>query len=170
MTTSTNCGFNISRRRFLAGAGGLTFCVAIGTDGIRLMSEAQANTASRAMNAWVRIAPDGVVTILSAGAEMGQGSMTSLPLIIAEEMDADWSKVAIEWAPADAGVYGYTFNNQRMMAIVGSRAVMLYFDQLRLAGASLSRRGWRLRLDTTAAGASVQSWTQRSSERSPISV
>jgi len=105
MTTRSDSGFDISRRRFLAGAGGLTFCVAIGTDGIRLMSEAQAS-ASRAMNAWVRIAPDGVVTILSAGAEMGQGSMTSLPLIIAEEMDADWSKVAIEWAPADADVYG----------------------------------------------------------------
>ena len=139
MTTSTKSGIDLSRRRFLAGAGGLTFCVAIGTDGIRLMSEAQANTASRAMNAWVRIAPDGVVTILSAGAEMGQGSMTSLPLIIAEEMDADWSKVAIEWAPADAGVYGYTMNNQRMMAIVGSRAVMLYFNQLRVAGAQVRK-------------------------------
>ena len=56
---------------------------------------------------WVRIAPDGTVTILSAGAEMGQGSMTNLPMILAEEMDADWSRVAIEMAPADAGVYGY---------------------------------------------------------------
>ena len=60
------------------------------------------------MTPWVRIAPDGTITILTAGAEMGQGSMTSLPLIVAEEMDADWSKVAIEWAPADAEVYGYT--------------------------------------------------------------
>ena len=59
----------------------------------------------------MRIAPDGTVTILTAGAEMGQGSMTSLPMIVAEEMDADWSKVALEWAPADAEVYGYTFSN-----------------------------------------------------------
>jgi isoquinoline 1-oxidoreductase beta subunit len=138
MTTRSDSGFDISRRRFLAGAGGLTFCVAIGTDGIRLMSEAQAS-ASRAMNAWVRIAPDGVVTILSAGAEMGQGSMTSLPLIIAEEMDADWSKVAIEWAPADADVYGYEVDGRRSMVIAGSRAVMMYFDQLRLAGAQVRK-------------------------------
>ena len=138
MDTISKSGFNVSRRRFLQGAGGLSFCIAIGTDGIRLVPEAQASTA-RALNAWVRIAPDGQVTILSPGAEMGQGSMTSLPLIVAEEMDADWSKVAIEWAPADAGVYGYSMNNNRMMAIVGSRAVMLYFNQLRVAGAQVRK-------------------------------
>jgi isoquinoline 1-oxidoreductase beta subunit len=138
MTAIRKTSVNVSRRRFLQGAGGLTFCIAIGTDGIRLVSEARANTA-RSLNAWVRIAPDGVVTILSAGAEMGQGSMTSLPLIVAEEMDADWSKVAIEWAPADAGVYGYTMGGNRLMAIVGSRAVMLYFDQLRIAGAQVRK-------------------------------
>jgi isoquinoline 1-oxidoreductase beta subunit len=138
MTISTKATFNASRRRFLAGAGGLTFCIAIGTDGISLVSEAQASSA-HAMNAWVRIAPDGVVTILSAGAEMGQGSMTSLPLIVAEEMDADWSKVAIEWAPADADVYGYEAGGRRSMVIAGSRAVMMYFDQLRLAGAQVRK-------------------------------
>ncbi|HEX9673272.1 MAG TPA: molybdopterin cofactor-binding domain-containing protein [Burkholderiales bacterium] len=138
MTTSTNSTFSLSRRRFLAGAGGLTFCIAAGTDGIRLVTEAQASAAGM-VNAWVRIAPDGIVTILSAGAEMGQGSMTSLPLIVAEEMDADWSKVAIEWAPADAGVYGYAMGSNRLMAIVGSRAVMLYFDQLRVAGAQVRK-------------------------------
>ena len=93
----------------------------------------------KAIGAWVKIAPDGTVTIYSAGAEMGQGSMSSLPIIVAEEMDADWDKVKIEFAPADAERYGYMFNDSRMMSIVGSRAVQLYYTQLRLAGAQVRK-------------------------------
>jgi isoquinoline 1-oxidoreductase beta subunit len=132
----------ISRRDLLAGLGGLTFCAALGTDGIRLVAQAQANAlANAAVSPWVRIAPDGTITIFSAGAEMGQGSMTSLPLIVAEEMDADWSKVKIEWAPADAAVYGYKnpLGSEQMMSIVGSRAVQLYYTQLRMAGAQVRK-------------------------------
>src|SRR5215472_9130502 len=132
-----------SRRSVLAGLGGMAFCIAVGNDGVRLMSQAQANALANApINPWVRIAPDGKITILSAGAEMGQGSMTSLPLIVAEEMDADWSKVAIEWTPADASIYGYKnpFGTEQLMWIVGSRAVQLYFIQLRTAGAQVGRR------------------------------
>src|SRR3954449_4801866 len=109
---------NLSRRSVLAGLGGMAFCIAVGNDGVRLMSQAQANTlANMPVTPWVRIAPDGRITILSAGAEMGQGSMTSLPLIVAEELDADWSKVAIEWTPADAKVYGYKdpFGTENLM-------------------------------------------------------
>src|SRR4051812_40844741 len=111
----------ISRRSMLAGLGGMTFCLALGTDGLRLIGEAQANAMANAqITPWVRVAPDGTITILTAGAEMGQGSMTGLPVIAAEEMDADWSKVKIEWAPADATVYGYKdpFGPSRMMWIV----------------------------------------------------
>src|SRR5438045_7277491 len=97
----------MDRREFIKVSGTLSFAIALGADGLRLMNEAQAATAQR-VNAWVRIAPDGTVTILTAGAEMGQGSMTSLPLVVADEMDADWSKVKLEWAPADPKVYGYT--------------------------------------------------------------
>jgi isoquinoline 1-oxidoreductase beta subunit len=130
----------VSRRGVLAGLGGMSFCMALGADGFRLIGEAQANTMANAqVTPWVRIAPDGTVTIYSAGAEMGQGSMTSLALIVAEELDADWSKVKIEFAPADADIYGYTFQNQRMMAIVGSRAVQLYYGNLRTAGAQVRK-------------------------------
>src|SRR5215467_3199333 len=133
---------DISRRGVIAGLGGMAFCVAVGNDGVRLMSQAQANAlANAAISPWVRIAPDGNITILSAGAEMGQGSMTSLPLIVAEEMDADWSKVAIEWAPADPNIYGYKnpVGTENLMWIVGSRAVQLYFTQLRIAGAQVRK-------------------------------
>src|SRR6185436_10771792 len=51
----------------------------------------------------------------------------------------DWSKVKIEFAPADAAVYGYTFQNSKQMAIVGSRAVMLYYNDLRIAGAQVRK-------------------------------
>src|SRR5437899_1843469 len=133
---------HISRRGAIAGLGGLAFCIAVGSDGVRLMSQAQANTLANAqVTPWVRIAPDGKITILTAGAEMGQGSMTSLPLIVAEEMDADWGKVALEWVPADAKVYGYKdpFGTENLMWIVGSRAVQLYFTQLRTAGAQVRK-------------------------------
>ncbi len=131
---------NISRRGVLAGLGGMSFCLALGVDGVSLVPEAQANALANAqVTPWVRIAPDGTVTIYSAGAEMGQGSMTSLALILAEELDADWSKVKIEFAPADADIYGYTFQNQKMMAIVGSRAVQLYYANLRTAGAQVRK-------------------------------
>src|SRR4029453_9815891 len=131
-------GPEISRRGVLAG--GMTFCLALSTDGVRLLGEAQANAMANANGTpGGRIAPHGTITILSAGAEMGQGSMTSLPLILAEEMDADWSKVKIEWAPADPTIYGYTFQNAKAMAIVGSRAVMLYYNGLRTAGAQVRK-------------------------------
>jgi isoquinoline 1-oxidoreductase beta subunit len=131
----------ISRRGLLAGLGGLSFCLAFATNGLRLVPPpAEADTVEAiTVTPWVRIAADGTITILTPGAEMGQGSMTSLPLILAEEMDADWSKVVHEWAPADAEVYGYRIGHNREMAIVGSRAVMSYFGDLRIAGAQVRK-------------------------------
>src|SRR5436305_8848238 len=128
----------MDRREFFKASGTLSFAIALGADGLGLMNEAQAATAQR-VNAWVRIAPDGTVTILTAGAEMGQGSMTSLPLVVADEMDADWSKVRLEGAPADPKVYGYSVRGEQRMTIAGGRAVMSYYDQLRIAGAQVRK-------------------------------
>ncbi len=71
--------------------------------------------------------------------------MTSLPLIVAEEMDADWSKVSIEWAPTNPNLYGYGAPNARSMWIVGSRAVMVYYNQLRIAAPRCARCSYRTR-------------------------
>jgi isoquinoline 1-oxidoreductase beta subunit len=137
----TNSGRNgFSRRTVLAGIGGLSFSLALGADGVRLTSAAQSETSeARRMSAWVRIAPDDTIHIYSAGAEMGQGSLTSLAVIVAEEMDADWSKVVVEFAPSEAEPYGYAVGNGRSMAIVGSNAVRRYYTDLRMAGAQVRK-------------------------------
>jgi isoquinoline 1-oxidoreductase beta subunit len=129
----------ISRRGLLAGIGGMTFCFAFGTDGVRLLPAAKAADGSVKLSPWVSIAPDGTITILTV-TEMGQGSGTSIPLMIAEEMDADWSKVKLAWAPSDTETYGWPDRNGgRNMSITGSRAVMMYWHDLRAAGAQVRK-------------------------------
>lgn len=130
----------ISRRSFLGGAAGLTFAIGIGPDGMALLTSANAKTAASAIGAWVRIAPNDQITIITPAAEMGQGSMTGVPIALAEELDADWSKVSLKMAPADAATYGYTGRRGgKSMRIVGSRAVMSYFDPMRIAGAQVRK-------------------------------
>ena len=60
----------------------------------------------KALSPGISIGTDDTITIMSPATEMGQGSMTSLPLIIAEELDADWNKVRIVPAPAIDAIYG----------------------------------------------------------------
>ena len=58
-----------------------------------------------APNAWIRIGSDGLVTIIVDRSEMGQGVMTALPMLVAEELEVEWSAIRIEQAPA-AAIYG----------------------------------------------------------------
>src|SRR6476469_2994199 len=89
---------SVTRRSFVEGAAGLTFAFALG--GVARIPEALGAMPGAKINAWVSIGADNTVTILCPAAEMGQGVLTSLPLILAEELDADWSKVKVEFAPA----------------------------------------------------------------------
>lgn len=130
----------LTRRGFLGGAAGLSFAVVVGPGGFTLLSPARAAAGAFNIGAWVRIAPDDAVTIVTPAAEMGQGSMTGVPVALAEELDADWSKVTLEMAPAEPETYGYaSWGGRKSMGIYGSRAVMMYFDQMRLAGAQVRK-------------------------------
>ncbi len=139
MATTPASGMGISRRQFLGGAAGITFAVGIGSQGAWLVADAAANTAGYDIGAWVRITPDNKITIITPAAEMGQGSMTGVPVALAEELDADWSQVTLQMAPAEPQIYGYGSGNNKRMMIVGSRAVRSYFEQMRLAGAQVRK-------------------------------
>ena len=133
----------VSRRNFLKTAAGLSFVFAIAPDALAPGDEALADTARPdgpyAPNVWLTIAPDGTITVVSPAAEMGQGSFTTLPLIIAEELDADWSQVRpifpTDWDGKKFGnpAYDYAFQTSASASVHG------YFTPLRLAGAQARR-------------------------------
>jgi isoquinoline 1-oxidoreductase beta subunit len=125
---------DISRRGFMVGAAGMTFAVAAGA---RINSAAAARRGDVTLSPWVTISTDDTVAIMSPAAEMGQGSLTSLPLILAEELDADWAKVRIVVAPPNDELYknpafGYMYT-------AGSNAVTSYFKPLRQFGAQVRK-------------------------------
>src|SRR5271156_2079992 len=68
-------------------------------------SEDQEKKPVNPFNAWVRITPDNQVTLILGKSEMGQGIMTALPMILAEELSLDWTKVKIDQAPTDPTIY-----------------------------------------------------------------
>src|SRR5438105_9147286 len=116
---------SISRRQVMIGAARLSFAFVLGAPLARAATLATERT-GKALSPWVSIAPDGSITIMSAATEMGQGSMTSLPLILAEDLDADWSKVQVVAAPTIEAVYGNPgFGG--MMYTAGSNAVRSYY-------------------------------------------
>ncbi|MCC7483550.1 MAG: xanthine dehydrogenase family protein molybdopterin-binding subunit [Burkholderiales bacterium] len=121
----------------MRGACGFTFGIAATIPGFLEAPAARAQAGRGvAMNAWVTLHTDGTVTILSPASEMGQGSRTALAVIVAEEMDADWSKVRIEPAPPRGKLYGNpAFGGEQYTA--GSATIRGYFNSLRQFGAQV---------------------------------
>lgn len=141
-TDSNMLAAPLSRRGFLAFSGGLSFSVALGTGLTAAGADAlaQATEAGLKANVWVTIGTDDSVVVMTPTGEMGQGTLTALPLILAEELDADWSKVRTEYAPPNPKVYG---NPHPLLnggqASLASISVPGYFMPLRMAGAQARR-------------------------------
>lgn len=130
---------NPERRYFLKKSAGLSFGFALAglmgcEDDVLSAQAAKINNESYLPNIWVRIATDGRIRIFSVADELGQGSMTALPLIFAEELDAEWDDVDIEFTPANEELYGNPKFHGAMYT-VSSISVTGYYDLLRLAGA-----------------------------------
>ncbi len=87
-----------------------------------------------APNAFIRIDGQGVVTLVIPQVEMGQGTYTSLSMILAEELDADWSKVRVEHAPANEKLYANPMLS--IQATGNSNSIRAYWKPLREAGAT----------------------------------
>jgi CO/xanthine dehydrogenase Mo-binding subunit len=126
----------LSRRSFLAIAGtGVTGALVLGVrvaDGVRARGGGESDNAAPGLafkpNVWLSIDADGNTTIWLVKAEMGQGVYTALPMLIAEELDADWSRVHVVQARFDPHVEGFGTG--------GSSSVSSSWEPLRRAGAA----------------------------------
>jgi isoquinoline 1-oxidoreductase subunit beta len=145
MTMNQIMNTSITRRHFVVAtssvAGGLAISVAFPglADAASIAAQAWGpESVPNELNAFLAIDPDGSVLIRSPHQEMGQGAITALPMIVAEELECDWSKVKVEYAsPArnlrEKNVYGE-------MTTVGSRGVRTSWQMLLQAGASARER------------------------------
>lgn len=137
----TGLAKGFTRRDFLKSSSGVALFIGVSgllpqliscTDTKRIQEQLEKHV----ITAWVQITEDGEITIYNPAAEMGQGSMTSLPLLFAEEMDADWSRVKVEFSPQESDIYGSEgwVPGSKLMFTVGSRTTKSYYPVMRKAG------------------------------------
>lgn len=124
--------YKLTRREFLKISAATSGGLMVGFSLTGLAREVEQNPGSFTPNAWYTVHPDNTVTIQVASSEMGQGIMTGIAMIIAEELDADWSGVSAEFAPADEAYYNPLMGRQ---ATGGSTAVRGFWRHVRKAGA-----------------------------------
>ncbi len=119
----------MNRRGFLQTSLSVTAGLLVGFELPRISRlEAQTVTGPAKLNAWVHIGADDTVTFMIDKAEMGQGTVTSLSQLMAEELGVEWSKFRTEFAPVDP-VYG-------MQGVFGSQSIRVSYRRLRQAGAT----------------------------------
>jgi isoquinoline 1-oxidoreductase subunit beta len=118
----------LNRREVLGGLGGFLLAVALPE-----LSPAKAQRPGGAPlkpNAYIHIAPDNTVTFTIVKGEMGQGTITSLSMILADELDCDWTNVRTEFAPVDPASFG------PMQGVYGSTSIRTMWKPMRAAGAT----------------------------------
>ena len=131
-----------ARRGFLRSSGGLALGFAVAPQLLLGVADVRARggvtqTAGLTANAWVHITPRGTILIQCPTSEMGQGIMTSLPLLLAEELDADWDNVRVVQAGASPAFLNPV--HFRTQGVGGSRSTRGYWLPMRLAGAQTRR-------------------------------
>ncbi len=124
----------LTRRDFLKGAG-LTLAVAVTSSGFQILSIAEAAEQEQTFrpNAWLTVAPDDAITVIVNKSEMGQGISTSLPMIVADELEADWKRVQFVFAPAGDAYKDPVWGRQ---STGGSTSIRHMYEALSLAGAA----------------------------------
>lgn len=135
---------DMERRNFLKISAGVTF--AIGAGGLIVACSqdstssavATPNAAPLAASIWVTIYPDERIKLMYGGTEMGQGSMTATPLVLAEHLDADWNNVTVETVAVHDKAYGNPFFGN-ILYTAGSTNVAAYFDLMRTAGTQVRK-------------------------------
>jgi isoquinoline 1-oxidoreductase beta subunit len=137
MTNLDKVHADIDRRDFITAVVGLTLALTVSPDRLAFKGQAFADV-PLSLNVWLTIATDGTISIVSPAAEMGQGTFTTLPAVLADELDADWSKVKPitppEWNEKKYGNPQWNgFTTSKSFATRG------YFTPMRIAGAQARR-------------------------------
>jgi len=147
----------LSRRRLLGGGGAAALVVALQ---VPLVGSRAAKGARFAPDAFIRIDSDGLVTLVMPQVEMGQGTYTAIPMILAEELDAAWETVRLEHAPPDEARYANPALG--VQATGNSNSIRAFWTPLRKAGAgaravliAAAARGWAAPVEECRAQDSV---------------
>ena len=137
----------LTRRRFVEMSAAAVFLIGFVVPG--RAARAAAGAGPFAPNAFIRIDGQGEVTLIMPQVEMGQGTYTSISMILAEELDADWGRVRIEHAPADEKLYANP--DLSIQATGNSNSIRAFWKPLRVAGAAAraclveaAARRWRV--------------------------
>jgi isoquinoline 1-oxidoreductase beta subunit len=132
-TVDSTAAAEVSRRDFLKTGSATALMIGFALRSAAGRALASDTAAVFSPNAYLRITPDNRVTVVCGSSEMGQGVLTAIPMLLAEELDADWSTVRVEQAPVDKAYNNPMFG---MQATGGSTTVRAHWEPLRKAGAA----------------------------------